>query len=120
MRANQRLINGAVSMILKVFRVGKDCKHESRWRESMISNSMESCPLWLMYKDHKNWTSSRGTPPPTCPVMGGNSGMNTHLSELLSWLLEPLANSMMNKSSEVISDKHLKNKIDKLNVINKE
>ena len=46
--------------------------------------------------------------------------MNTHLSELLSWLLEPLANSMMNKSSEVISDKHLKNKIDKLNIINKE
>ena len=33
MRANQRLINGAVSMILKVFRVGKDCKRESRWRE---------------------------------------------------------------------------------------
>ena len=29
MRANQKLINGAVSMILKVFRVGKDCRHES-------------------------------------------------------------------------------------------
>ena len=52
--------------------------------------------------------------------MGGNSGMKTHLSELLSWLLEPLANSMMNKSSELISDEHPKNKMYKLNDINED
>ena len=46
--------------------------------------------------------------------------MNSHLSEILSWLLEPLANSMMGKSSEVVSAEDLKHKIDKLNLANKD
>ena len=46
--------------------------------------------------------------------------MNAHLSELLRWLLEPLANAMLGKSSEVISDEDLKNKIDNLNLANKD
>ena len=86
-KANQRVVNGAVSMLLKIFRVGKECHHEGRWRESMINNSLEACPLWLLFKDHKSWVSSSGVPPPTRPVMGGNGGMNTHLSEILSWAL---------------------------------
>ena len=45
--------------------------------------------------------------------------MNTHLSEILSWLLEPLATSMIGKSSEVISGEDLKNKMDALNDKNK-
>ena len=114
-KANQKIVNGAVSMLLKIFQVGSDSKHEGRWRESMLSNSLEACPLWLLFKDHKSWSSSKGTPPPTRPVMGGNAGMNTHLSEILSWILEPLANAMMSKSSEVISYVHIKHKIDKLN-----
>ena len=39
-----------------------------------------------------------------------------HLSEILSWLLD----TMMEKSSDVISDEHLKHMIDQLNVVNKE
>ena len=54
MKANQRVVNGAVSMLLKIFKVGKDSKHEARWRESMLSSSLESCPLLLLYKDHKS------------------------------------------------------------------
>ena len=118
-KANQKVINGTVSMLLKIFRVGCDSRHEARWRESMISKSLEACPLWLLFKDHKLWESSRGTPPPTRPVMGGNSGMNTHLSEILSWLLEPLATSLIGRSSEVISGEDLKNKMDALNDKNK-
>ena len=48
-RVNQKVVNGPVSMLLKVFRVGKECRHEGRWRESMISNSLEACQqdqLW--------------------------------------------------------------------------
>ena len=86
----------------------------------MISQSLEACPLWLLFKDNKLWESSKGTPPPTRPVMGGNSGMNTHISEILSWILEPLATSMIGKSSEVISGEDLKNKMDTLNKKNKE
>ena len=58
-KSNQRKLNGTVSMMLKIFKVGKDSRHESRWRESMLSNSLEACPLWLLFKDHKSWTSSR-------------------------------------------------------------
>ena len=76
---------------------------------------MEACLLWILFKDHNYWESSKGGPPPTRPVMGGNGGRNVHLSELLSWLLEPLANSMMGRSAEVISDEHLKQKMDALN-----
>ena len=65
-RADQKVVNGAVSMLLKIFRVGKECGHEGRWPESMISNSLEACPLWLLFKDHKSWV--RGVLPPTRPV----------------------------------------------------
>ena len=85
----------------------------------MLSKGLEACPLWLLFKDHKLWESSRGTAPPSRPVMGGNSGMNTHLSEILSWLLEPLATAMIGKSSEVISGEDLKNKMDSLNTRNR-
>ena len=44
-KSNQRVLNGTVSMLLKISRVGKDCRHEDRWRESMLSNSLEACPL---------------------------------------------------------------------------
>ena len=53
-QANQSRINGAVSMLLKVFRVGKECRHESRWRESTMSKSLETCPLWLLFKDQQD------------------------------------------------------------------
>jgi hypothetical protein len=43
-RANQKVVNGAVSMLLKIFRVGTECRNAGRWRESMISNSLEACP----------------------------------------------------------------------------
>ena len=73
-RSNQRVLNGTVSMLLKISRVGKDCRHEDRWRESMLSNSLEACPLWLLFKDHKSWTSSRGKPPPPTTNTTSNGG----------------------------------------------
>ena len=40
LKANQKRVNGVVSMLLKIFNIGKTCKHESRWRES----------TWMFYK----------------------------------------------------------------------
>ena len=71
LKANQKRVNGNVSMMLKIFNVGKKCKHESRWRESTINHSLETCPMWLTYKCHKGWTCRKGTPPPTRGLMGG-------------------------------------------------
>ena len=115
LKANQKRVNGSVSMLLKILNIGSKCQHEGRWRESTINQSLESCPLWLLYKCHKGWTWKKGTPPPTRGVMGGNQGMNSHLSEILSWALEPLADALLPKSSEVISNEDLKSKLDKAN-----
>ena len=44
--------------------------------------------------------------------------MNFHLSELVSWILEPLA-SAMEDSGELVSGEDLKSNIDRLNETNK-
>ena len=41
--------------------------------------------------------------------------MNSHMSEILSWALEPLADALIPNSSEVVSNEDLKSKVDKLN-----
>ena len=118
LRKNQKQLNGHVSMILKVFGAGANWEHQQRLRESMIHEGISVCPLWLLYKCHKGWTSDSGKVPPTRPVAGGNAGMNFPLSELVSWVLEPLA-SAMEGSSELVSGEDLKSNIDQLNVSNK-
>ena len=75
---------------------------------------MNVCPLWLLFKCHKGWTHSTGKPPPTRNVGGGNAGMNVHLSEVMSWVMEPVAD-ILEGSSEVISNEHLKSLMDSLN-----
>ena len=57
--------------------------------------------------------------PPTRPVAGGNEGMNFPLSEIISWILEPLA-STIKDSSEVISGEGLRSRMDRVNVTNKD
>ena len=41
--------------------------------------------------------------------------MHSHMSEILSWALEPLADALLPKSSEVISNEDLKSNIDSVN-----
>ena len=89
-KTSQNEINGHTSMLIKIFSIGEDWKHTSRIRESMLGESMATCPLTLLYKDHKGWTSEMRTCPPTRPVAGGHLGMNLHLSEVVSDLVEPL------------------------------
>ena len=55
----------------------------------------------LLVKDHKQWDPESKTPVPTRPVVSGNRGINTHLSEWLSELMEPIAIEM--GASEVTS-----------------
>ena len=77
-------------MLIKIFSIGEAWKHTSRVRETMLGESTATCPLSLLYKDHKGWTMNKGTCPPTRPVAGGHLGMNIHLSEVISDLVEPL------------------------------
>ena len=77
-------------MLIKFFKMGHLWKHGDRIRKTMINQSHTLCPMYLTYKDHKGWTGEDLSPPPTRPIAGGNTGMNIHLSEVLSKIIEPM------------------------------
>ena len=104
-------------MIIKFCRVGKSWGHEDRARKTMINHSLSLCPMYLTYKDHKGWKGDDNSPPPTRPIAGGNTGMNLHLSEALSEMIEPLAD-IYEGANEIISTEELKAKIEALNLKN--
>ena len=80
----QNELNGNVSMMIKFCKIGNDWKHGDRIRTSMMGQSLNLCPMYLTFKDHKGWTGDDNSPPPTRPIPGGNAGMNIHISEILS------------------------------------
>ena len=102
LKTAQREINGHVSMLIKIFKIGKNWLQGDRIRETMMGESMETCPVHLLYKDHKGWTPSKGGVPPTRHVAGGNRGVNLYLSEIVSDILEPMV-GMVIGGHEVIS-----------------
>ena len=59
-------------------------------------------PLSLLYKEHKEWSYEDGGIPLTRPVAGGHLGMNMHISEIISDIVEPLADTFKG-GCEVIS-----------------
>ena len=90
MKLAQRELNGHIAMAIKIFKIGSNWGHEARVRETMMGESLESCPVHLLYKDHKGWSQDKGGVPPTRSVAGGNRGINLHLSEIVSDVLEPM------------------------------
>ena len=101
-KSTQTELNGHVSMLMKIFKIGAEWGHTERFRETMLTNSLSVCPLYLLYKDHKGRDLSKGPVPPTRPVASGNRGMNMNMSEILSDILEPIADGVED-SYEVIS-----------------
>ena len=49
LKANQRQMNGHISILIKVFGIGKDWRQKQSISESMIGLSLSACPLWLLY-----------------------------------------------------------------------
>ena len=81
--------------------------------KNVVDKGEQACNMVLLLKDHKNWNYESGKPPPSRPVVSGNTGLNCHLSELLSLLLEPV--SLESNGHEVDSTTELLNKIENLN-----
>ena len=102
LRTHQREINGHTSMLIKIFKIGEGWDHVSRVRETMMGEALEVCPVHLLYKDHKGWTRDKGGVPPTRHVAGGNRGMNFHISEIISDILEPMVGRVVG-GCEIIS-----------------
>ena len=111
----QKEINGHVAMLVKCFKIGQNWNHTDRIRETMMGEGMATCPVSLLYKDHKGWTREMGTVPPTRNVAGGHRGMNLYLSEIISDILEPIVETLAG-GEEVISTEDLLARIDKLNM----
>ena len=75
-------------------------------------------PLYLLIKDHKNWSYETGTPPPSRPICSGNMGYNRHISEIVSSILEPLGHAA--GGSDIDSTGGLLDRIKDLNMELKE
>ena len=110
----QSEINGHVAMCIKMFKIGKGWGHTDRVRETMLGEGVAVCPVSLLFKDHKGWKNGSTSVPPTRHVAGGHRGMNLHLSEVLSDILEPLVGTIQ-EGVEVISTEDLLARVDSLN-----
>ena len=66
----------------------------ARMLKNIQNHSLEVPEMALLVKDHKSWDPDSGTPVPSRPVVSGNRGVNTHLSELISEILEPITMQM--------------------------
>ena len=62
---NQLVLNGHCSVWLIIFNVGQDWMHQARHRETKLNKSCCILVLQLLFKDHKSWSPSDGTPPST-------------------------------------------------------
>ena len=51
-------------------------------------------PLYLLIKDQKGWKEDDNEPSPSRLVCSSNGGVNRHISEIISYVLEPLAHSL--------------------------
>ena len=113
-RQLEKKCNGHSSMLMKIFNIGSDWGHHDRHRETKINHSLEVPKLKLLYKDHKNWNPDSGTPPLMRPVALANKGINVHLSDIVSTVLEPVG-SAMRDTFEVDSTDDLLSINDKIN-----
>ena len=110
----QKTVNDHCGWLGEIFGCGDNWDHRDRIINSMNDCSDAVAPLYLLVKDHKGWKEESGDPPPSRPVCSGNQGMNKHLSEIVSMVLEPLAH--VSKGEDIDSTGELLEKIEKLNV----
>ena len=95
-------------------RMGANHEHEERQRATHMETSCCVSPCYFLVKDHKKYDSSTGAPPPVRPVCSSVSGMNVHLSNIISTYLEVIADEMEG-TMETISTEDALHRIDKLN-----
>ena len=99
-------VNNHCSMLIKIFQIGEDWGHQSRHREMRINHSATPSSMYMLIKDHKQGRV-RGR-----PVNG--PGLNTNLSDIISDVVEPIANAM-NNDSEMMSTEDMMAHFDKYN-----
>ena len=104
----QSQVNGHMWWLSNIVGYAHDTD-KKRMNNNIQGTSMEVPEMVLLVKDHKEWDSSSDRPVPTRPVVSGNRGLNTHLSELLSEILEPATNFV--GGAEILSTEEALQKI---------
>ena len=112
---SQTELNGHVSMLIKTFKISENWGHVERTRETMMGNSLNTCPVTLMYKDHKNWKPGCPGLPPTRQVIGGHVGINVHVSEIVSDIVEVVADHVKG-GKEAVSTEDMIAGVENLNL----
>ena len=101
----QKTLNATCSMFLMIFKVGENSDHVERHRTDHINQSANPSAMRLLLKDHKGLEKIH-----TRRLNG--PGLNIHISNLLSDILEPVADNMPQSweqgSTEARVDKHNK------------
>ena len=109
----QGQLNSHMWWVAKILGYGKRTDPE-RVLKNLQNHYLELPEMALLVKDHKAWSPDKGVPVPTRPVVSGNRGLNTHLSEAIAEILEPVALEM--GSGEVSSTEEALALIDNLNI----
>ena len=109
----QTTVNDHLWWFKGITNVGSNWKHEDRMAKNLKDKGEQSCNMVLLIKDHKKWSNSSNLPPPSRPVVSGNMGLNCHLSEMLSSILEPITSDA--NGSEIDSTTEMLARIKSLN-----
>ena len=103
----EEALNDHTRMLSKAMNIGENHNNLSRILASKITNSENTAPKYYLYKDHKKVESWR-------PVVSGCSSNTLGLSNLLSEMIESVANAVVDPF-EVISSEDLLSRFEKFN-----
>ena len=109
----QTVVNDHTFWLQSIMGCGKNWGHENRMAKNVLDKGEQVCSMVLLIKDHKSWSPDSETSPPSRPVVAGNCGLNSHLSELISHILEPI--TLEAPGCEIDSTSEMLSKIDKIN-----
>ena len=109
----QKSVNDHVYWASKIFQHGKNWNQSDRMATNLIDKGEQTCNMTLLIKDHKSWVPESNSFPPTRPVVAGNSGLNCHLSEIVSSIIEPIA--FEESGNEVVSTNDILARLTKIN-----
>ena len=109
----ERITNGHTSSMIKILGVGAQWGHQDRIRKSAINKGCNVASMYTVVKDHKPPDPDTGLPK-TRPIVASKGGFNLYLQNILSDVLEPVAEEVEG-SIEACSTEDFLNKVDQLN-----
>ena len=105
-------VNGHMLWLTKIVSYSVKNDQQRMLKNNFVSD-LDVPEMSILIKDHKKWSVDSGEPVPSRPVLSGNNTINTHLSELISELLEPIASEFT--GAEIQSTEEALSILDEIN-----